>query len=102
MPPAVSPSVIKKNREYELFVLQKLIPHFTIRAIKALEDLRDEGVIDAGEFKAWVKPDYYKQINNQIYRVVSSFRQVVTSEKIPLDQVRLDRPVTQTYENYIF
>ena len=76
MPPAVSPSVIKKNREYELFVLQKLIPHFTIRAIKALEDLRDEGVIDAEEFKAWVKPDYYKQINNQIYRVVSSFRQL--------------------------
>lgn len=102
MPAAVSPSVIKKSREFELFVLQKLIPHFTIRAIKALEDLRDEGVIDADEFKAWVKPDYYKQINNQIYRVVSSFRQVVTSEKIPLEQVRLDRPVTLTYENYIF
>lgn len=102
MPSTVSPSVIKKNREYELFVLQKLIPHFTIRVVKALEDLRDEGVIDAEEFKTWVKPDYYKQINNQIYRVVSCFRQVVTSEKIPLDQVRLDRPVNLTYENYIF
>jgi len=85
MPLNLSPSVIKKNREYELVILQKLIPHFTIRVIKALEDLRDEGVIDAEEFKAWVKQDFYKQINNQIYRVVSGFRQVVTSEKIPLD-----------------
>ena len=100
--PSLSPAVIKKVRDNEIFYLQKFIPHFTIRVIKALEDLRDEGVITADDFKTWVKPDFYKHINNQIYRVVSCFRLVVTSEKIQLDQVRLDRPVTQTYENYIF
>jgi hypothetical protein len=64
IPPPVSPSVVKKVRETEIIIIQKFIPHFTIRAVKAFEDLRDEGVISAEEFQSWVKPDFYKQINN--------------------------------------
>jgi len=44
-PAQISPSVLKNVRNEELEILQKLIPHFAVRIIKAFEDLRSEGVI---------------------------------------------------------
>lgn len=58
--------------------LQRCLPHLSIRLIRELEKLRDQGHINQDDFTSWVDNDLYKEINNAIFRIVSSFRLVVT------------------------
>jgi len=65
-------------------VVQRCLPHLSIRLIYELEKLRDEGVIHPDDFSNWVETSLYKDINNAIYRLVSCFRLVVCQEKFPV------------------
>lgn len=87
--------------------LQRCLPHLSIRLIRALEQLRDQGVISEEDFGSWVDNDLYKDINNAIFRIVSSFRLVVTQEKVtPPDGTPISTQASKdqrvTYENYPF
>jgi hypothetical protein len=50
----------------------------SIRLIAALEELRDEGILT--DFNSWVTPNFYRDINTAIFRVVSTFRLLVAQE----------------------
>lgn len=63
--------------------MQAIIPHFSIRVMHMLQSLNQEGVLSNEELRSWVDNELYSGINSAVFRVVSSFRSVVTSEKSP-------------------
>ena len=58
------------------------MPHFTIRLISKLEQLRDEGILTEEELDDWVDQDLYKDICSSITRIVTQFKQVICQEKL--------------------
>lgn len=59
-------------------------------------------MIDSAEFNEWVKPELYTEINNAIFRIVTSFRMLVANEKLPSDSTGGSSPQRTTYEDYPF
>ena len=77
-------------------MLQRLLPHFTIRMIDKMEGLVQEGVFTMQEFNEWVDPDLYKEISKIIQQVVVAFKMTICDDKSvnkTIDQF-IDRSIT--------
>lgn len=62
-------------------LISTVIPHTSIRIMRTLEKLRDQGVITQELIDEWIPKETYKELMFAIFRVIGFFRQAIVRER---------------------